>query len=52
MLVRHEEAVRLNWALLDVAGTVCTAIPACPACPLRLRCRTATASRRRSRAPS
>ncbi len=39
-VVRGERAAEVNWAILDLAATICTAKnPRCAVCPLRRRCR-------------
>ena len=38
-LVSSEEARNVNWAILDLGGTICTPRdPNCPACPLKRGC--------------
>jgi A/G-specific adenine glycosylase len=51
VIVRGRHATTLNWALLDLAATVCKLDePRCIQCPVRLHCRYArTRERRRSR---
>jgi len=46
-VVDHLEARRINWAILDLAATVCTIRdPKCNACPLRGLCRYAREAQR------
>ncbi len=41
-VVNHHQAKQINWAILDLAATVCTARrPSCDACPLNSCCRLA-----------
>jgi A/G-specific adenine glycosylase len=42
-LVPHDAAWRFNQALFDLGAAFCRARPACAACPLRRRCRWASA---------
>lgn len=44
-VVASQEAVSLNWAILDFAAAVCRArVPACDFCPLRPECRHANSA--------
>ena len=39
-VTNHEQAVEINWAILDLASKVCsTCSPTCKLCPLRACCR-------------
>ncbi len=39
-IVDHPRAIEINWAVLDLASTVCTIKqPRCPSCPVRSCCR-------------
>jgi A/G-specific adenine glycosylase len=50
-VVSHHKSIELNWALLDLAATVCKVRqPTCNACPLRSCCR--QAARRNLSGPS
>jgi A/G-specific adenine glycosylase len=44
-VVDHQRATEINWAVLDLASTVCTnKQPRCPTCPVRSCCRYALTS--------
>lgn len=50
VIVRGKNAVELNWAILDLAATVCTTSkPACIECPLLRFCRFGLAQSKQSR---
>jgi A/G-specific adenine glycosylase len=46
IIVEHEQANQINWAVLDLASKICTIRqPKCPFCPLNSCCRYALARR-------
>jgi A/G-specific adenine glycosylase len=46
-VVQHEHPETINWAILDLAATVCKShLPRCEACPLHARCKFAFARHR------
>ncbi len=45
-VVKGDDTISMNWALLDFAALICKqAVPLCASCPLAARCRFATWSR-------
>lgn len=47
-VVRHRQAISINWAVLDIAAAICTIRnPNCEVCPVRTLCRYARARTRR-----